>query len=90
MQPTALNAPLVTQKQVPTIEKTPKTVEIAQAWVNAHAERQMPIIQKIQKTVEILQLQFLDEAVDVPGVLRRRVLVIQKWRTEVEVAHPAH
>ena len=31
LQPTAANVPLETERQVPTIEKIPKTVEIPQA-----------------------------------------------------------
>ena len=43
-------------------------------------------IPQVQKTVEVPQIQFIDEAVDVPVVMRRQVPVVQKMQKTVEAS----
>ena len=65
VQPTAASVSLVTQRQMPAVEKILMFVEIPQAQGSAVKQRQMQTNQNIQKIVELLQLHFRDKVVDV-------------------------
>merc|ERR1712066_778885 len=70
-----MGVPVVKQRQVPSIQKIQKTVEVPQVQyvdrivdVPVVKQRQVPAIQKLQKTVEVPQVQYIDRVVAAPAV----------------------
>ena len=79
-----VNVPLVTQRQVRTIQKIQKTLEIPQAKLEDELtdvpvvmQRQTSMIQKVATTAEILQMSFIDSRVP---VAQRRQAELNEFR----------
>ena len=79
----AVNVPLVAQRQVPTIRKTPKTVEIPQFMPLRYMSSACDA--EVQKTVELPQVQHIERIVDVTVVVQHQVPTIQSAQKVVEV-----
>merc|ERR1712083_283732 len=87
-----VDVPVTKQRQVPSIQKMGRTVEVPQIQyidrvvdVPVVKQRQVPSIQKVQRTVEVPQVQYIDRVVDVPVMKQRHVPSIQKVQKPVMV-----
>ena len=75
----AADAPVMSQRQEPAIQKERKTVVVPQVQyideiidVLVVAQRQVPTIQAVQNTEEMPRVQFLDRVVGVPVLMQRQ------------------
>ena len=86
------HVPVVTHRQVPTIQKVQKTFEVPQGkYVDgmmdmpAVCQRQAPIITTAQRTVEVCQIHALDRVHDAPVSIQRQIPMIEKVQKTVDV-----
>ena len=75
MQSTASIVSLVTQRQMPNIEKIPKTVGIV------HVAGTLPVIQEIQKIVDLPLILSTGEVVGMPVVMKCKCVRRRRART---------
>ena len=88
VQPTASNVPLVAQRQVPTIEKILKTVEIIQAQLRFEDKlTDSPVAahdrccdSAVQNTVKPTEIQYIERIINDTVVIQHQAPTIQTGR----------
>ena len=80
---------IIEETDVPVPHMMEQTIEVVkhipQEHVQNHTVKQiidMPVM--VQETVEVRQIQFIDEAVDVPVIVQRQVPIVQRMQNTVE------
>ena len=88
---TAVDVPVVVQRQVSIVQKLQKTVEVPQMHfidnvmdIPVEMHRQVPAVQVVRKTMEDPQAQFIDGVVDTPVVQQRQVTTVQMVEKTME------